>query len=228
MGVFYQKLSEGLCKLVAAHGEAGALCGDPALQLSGAEVSLPGAKRVICLKTALIAFNAIITQGEGAQQNSEDSHYQKFAGIRAEYQALLTADFFWRASVTAATNPGAAAATAPGRPCMDRGCPGHRDGRSGQRRLWPDAAPACAIPLPVPTQDPDKMLALDLSIGLMHALAPLAERAARLPAGPSNPVCHAGVSFITLRDASALPPGPGVPATFSANACSNWRMRQRA
>jgi CDGSH-type Zn-finger protein/uncharacterized Fe-S cluster protein YjdI len=35
----------------------------------------------------------------------------------------------------------------------------------------------------------------------------LAERAARLPAGPSNPTCNAGMSFITLRDASPLPPG---------------------
>ena len=74
----------------------------------------------------------------------------------------------------------------------------------------------------VAAQDPDKMLALDLAIGLMHALAPLAERAARLPVGPSNPACHAGVSFITLRDASALPPGPGARRFF----CE--RMRQLA
>ncbi|WP_077443021.1 ferritin-like domain-containing protein [Rhodanobacter sp. C05] len=213
VGVFYQKLSEGLCKLVAAHGEAGALCGDPALQLSGAEVSLPGAKRVICLKTALIAFNAIITQGEGAQQNSEDSHYQKFAGIRAEYQALLAADPSFVPAFPAATNP---VLRRPPRP---------------EGRVWIEDARAIATvdlansayglmqrllaySYAVPTQDPDKMLALDLSIGLMHALAPLAERAARLPAGPSNPVCHAGVSFITLRDASALPPGPGARRFF--------------
>ena len=213
VGVFYQKLSEGLCKLVAAHGEAGALCGDPALQLDGAEVSLPGAKRVICLKTALIAFNAIITQGEGAQQNSEDSHYQKFAGIRAEYQALLAADPSFVPAFPAATNP---VLRRPPRP---------------EGRVWIEDARAIATvdlansayglmqrllayTYAVPTKDPDKMLALDLSIGLMHALAPLAERAARLPAGPSNPVCHAGVSFITLRDASALPPGPGARRFF--------------
>jgi hypothetical protein len=35
----------------------------------------------------------------------------------------------------------------------------------------------------------------------------LAERAARLPAGPSNPGCHAGVSFTALRDSAALPAG---------------------
>jgi len=52
----------------------------------------------------------------------------------------------------------------------------------------------------------EKSLAVDLAVGLMRAITPLAERAARLPAGPSNPGCNAGVSFTALRDASALPP----------------------
>src|SRR5262249_42889594 len=54
----------------------------------------------------------------------------------------------------------------------------------------------------------EKSLAVDLAIGLMQAMMPLAQRAARLPAGPSNPHCNAGMSFITLRDPSPLPPGP--------------------
>jgi len=33
------------------------------------------------------------------------------------------------------------------------------------------------------------------------------ERAARLPAGPSNPECNAGMSFVALRDAAPLPRG---------------------
>ncbi|MFC5742066.1 ferritin-like domain-containing protein [Dyella tabacisoli] len=213
VGVFYEKLGEGLRKLADTHGEAGALCGDPALQLSDAEVSLSGAKRVICLKTALIAFDAIITQGEGAQQHTEDSHYQKFAGIRAEYQALLAADPSFAPAFPAATNP---VLRRPPRP---------------EGRVWIEDARAIATvdlansayglmqrllayTYAVPTQDSDKALALDLAIGLMHALVPLAERAARLPAGPSNPACHAGVTFITLRDASTLPPGPSARRFF--------------
>ncbi|WP_266160194.1 ferritin-like domain-containing protein [Dyella silvatica] len=213
VGAFYEKLGEGLRKLADTHGEAGALCGDPALQLSEAEVSLPGSKRVICLKTALLAFDAIITQGEGAQQNTEDSHYQKFAGIRAEYEALLAADPSFAPAFPAATNP---VLRRPPRP---------------EGRVWIEDAKAIATvdlansayglmqrllayTYALPTQDPDKMLTLDLSIGLMHALVPLAERAARLPAGPSNPHCHAGVTFITLRDSAALPPGPSARRFF--------------
>jgi uncharacterized Fe-S cluster protein YjdI/CDGSH-type Zn-finger protein len=60
----------------------------------------------------------------------------------------------------------------------------------------------------------EKSLVVDLAIGLMQALAPLAERAARLPAGPSNPNCNAGVSFITLRDSAALSPGPAARRFF--------------
>ena len=213
VGEFYQTLGNGLRLLVDEHGEAGAMCGDPALQLSSAEVSLPGAKKVICLKTALAAFESIITQGEGAQENTENSHYQRFAAIRAEYQALLAADPSFKPAFPAATNP---VLRRPPRP---------------EGRVWledPDAIATVdlanaayglmqrllAYTYAVPAPDPDKSLSLDLGIGLMRALAPLAERAARLPAGPSNPDCHAGVSFITLRDASPLPPGPGARRFF--------------
>src|SRR5438105_12602888 len=60
----------------------------------------------------------------------------------------------------------------------------------------------------------EKSLAVDLAIGLMQAVMPLAERAARLPAGPSNPQCNAGLSCITLRDSAALPPGPAARRVF--------------
>ncbi|MFC3650837.1 ferritin-like domain-containing protein [Dyella humi] len=213
VGEFYQTMANGLRRLVEAHGEAGALCGNPALQLSSADVSLPGAKKVICLKTALAAFESIITQGEGAQENTENSHYQRFAAIRTEYQALLAADPSFKPAFPAATNP---VLRRPPRP---------------EGRVWledPDAIATVdlanaayglmqrllAYSYAVPAPDPDKTLALDLGIGLMRAVAPLAERAARLPAGPSNPDCHAGVTFITLRDASPLPPGPSAHRFF--------------
>lgn len=142
VGAFYEKLGENLRKLADAQGEANALCGDPALQLSDADVSLPGAKRVICLKTALIAFDAIVTQGEGAQQNAEGSHYQKFAAIREEYQSLLEADPSFVPAFPAATNPVLRRPPRPGRPRVDRRCQGHRHCRPGQQCLRPDAAPA--------------------------------------------------------------------------------------
>ena len=213
VGQFYEKLGEGLRRMVDTYGESGALCGDPALQLTDADANLPGAKRVICLKTALAAFDAIIAQGEGAQANVEGSHYHKFAGIRAEYEALLAADPSFAPAFPAATNP---VMRRPPRP---------------EGRVWIENPEAIATvdlansayglmlrllahAYAVPSPDPDKALAIDLAVGLMHAVTSLAEHAARLPAGPSNPTCHAGMSFIALRDASALPPGPGARRLF--------------
>jgi uncharacterized Fe-S cluster protein YjdI len=60
----------------------------------------------------------------------------------------------------------------------------------------------------------EKSLAVDLAIGLMRAVRFLGERAARLPAGPSNPKCNAGMSFTTLRDAAPLPPGSAARRLF--------------
>jgi len=213
VGQFYEKLAEGLRRMVDTYGESGALCGTPELQLTDADANLPGCKRVICLKTALAAFDAIVTQGEGAQENVEDSHYRKFAAIRAEYQALLAEDPNFVPAFPAATNP------VMRRPPRPEGRVWIEDARAIATVDLANAAYGLMLRLlgyayAVPSPDPDKALAVDLAVGLMRAIAPLAERAARLPAGPSNPQCHAGLSFIALRDASALPPGPGARRYF--------------
>ncbi|MGL4573407.1 MAG: ferritin-like domain-containing protein, partial [Burkholderiaceae bacterium] len=88
VGSFYATLGDGLKRLSADVGEDAAFCGDRSLQLSPAELDLPGAKPVICLKTALAAFDAIVLQGEGSPQNAQGSHYQRFVQIRTEYAAL--------------------------------------------------------------------------------------------------------------------------------------------
>jgi CDGSH-type Zn-finger protein/uncharacterized Fe-S cluster protein YjdI len=64
------------------------------------------------------------------------------------------------------------------------------------------------------TRNADKSLVLDIGIGLMRAMTLLGEQAARLPAGPSNPHCNAGVSFTALRDAAAFPVGTAAEAYF--------------
>jgi len=213
VGDFYARLGEGLQTFVRHYGEAVAFDGDRALQLSPQEVSLTGCKPVICLKTALAAFAAIVEQGEGAPRDSTGSHYQKFLSVRTELRALKDKNPAFAPAFPAATNP---VLRRPPRP---------------EGRVWlenPDAfatvdlANACyALMLRllgysygVRGPSAEKSLSVDLAIGLMQALAPLAERAARLPAGPSNPQCNAGVTFITLRDPSPLPPGPAARRLF--------------
>src|ERR1700674_321860 len=213
VGDFYAALDEGLRALVAHCGEANAFDGDPARQLSPEEVNLPGAKPVRCLKTALAAFAAIVEQGEGAPRDSVGSHYQKFLGIRAELRALSDANPAFSPAFPAATNP---VLRRPARP---------------EGRVWlenPDAVATVdlanasyglmlrllAYAYAVRGPSAEKSLTVDLAIGLMQAVMPLTERAAHLPAGPSNPHCNAGMSFITLRDAAALPAGPAARRLF--------------
>jgi CDGSH-type Zn-finger protein/uncharacterized Fe-S cluster protein YjdI len=207
VGHFYKQLSEDLQAFVELHGEAAAFCGDRWLQLGPDELNLCGARHVLCSKTALAAFDAIVRQGEGATTDSERSHYHRFADIRTELTALRQANPAFEPAWPAATNP---VLRRPPRP---------------EGRVWlenPDASATVDIANAsyglmlrllaqsylMPGPSAEKSLVVDLGIGLMRAFSPLAEHAARLPAGPSNPGCHAGASFTTLRDSAGMPPGP--------------------
>jgi CDGSH-type Zn-finger protein/uncharacterized Fe-S cluster protein YjdI len=206
VGEFYASLKSQLNAFVAEHGEKAAFCGDPGLQLSGPAIGLPFAKTVICAKTALAAFDAIVTQGEGASEQNADSHYCRFLRVRHSLDALAAQDPDFVPAHPAATNP---VLRAPPRP---------------EGRVWiedPDAIATVdlanaayglmlrvlAYVYAVPAAEPRKQAMLQLSLGLMRAISPLAEAASRLPAGVSNPGCNAGMSFTALRDSAALPPG---------------------
>jgi len=213
VGAFYASLDANLRLFVSNIGEAAAFCGDPALQLSPAEVSLVGARPVICSKTALAAFTAIVEQGEGAPEDAAGSHFQRFLAMRSELAALKAANAAFVPAFPVAHNPVL-------RPPVRRGA-----------RVWIENEEAAvtvdlantgyalmlrllAYSYAVPRSQPEKALVVDLALGLMRAVTHLAERAARLPAGPSNPDCNAGMSFSALRDAAPLPRGPGAARFF--------------
>jgi CDGSH-type Zn-finger protein/uncharacterized Fe-S cluster protein YjdI len=213
VGEFYETLGKQLSAFVAHHGEDAAFVGDPKLQLSPAELELVGAQTVQCNKTALAALATIVRQGEGAPEHSEDSHYQKFVLVRDELAALKAANPHFEPAFPAAHNPVL-------RPPL---------GRAG--RVWIENEEAAetvdlanagyALMLRLLAYSyltarplPEKVLTVDLALGLMRAVTFWAERAARLPAGPSNPSCNAGMSFTALRDAAALPPGASARQFF--------------
>ncbi|GAM99613.1 Mlr4660 protein [alpha proteobacterium U9-1i] len=204
VGEFYDTMQKALEVMSAKLGEKELFCGDPALQLTPNEVDLGGAKAVLCAKTAVEACGAIITQGEGASEESPDSHFCRFRHVRDEFQALKAKNPNFRPAHPAACNP-----------VLRR--PPNPEGR-----VWlEDAAAAAVVDIAnasyqtmlrlmayayvVPGPSAEKSLAVDLAIDLMKALTLLGESAARRPAGPSNPDCNAGVSFTALRDAAPLP-----------------------
>jgi hypothetical protein len=208
VGDFYAMLGENLRAFTNRLGEKAAFCGDPALQLSPTEIDLGQVRPVKCLQTALEAFNAIVTQGEGAPEDSEHSHFQAFIRIRGEYAALKSANPDFAPAFPAAHNP---VLRRPPKP------EGHVWIENEEAAETVDVANAAytlmlraiAFAFTLRSPSPDKALVVDLAIGLMKAVAILGERAARLPAGPSHPNCTAGISFVALRDAAALSDGSG-------------------
>ncbi|MFT3699786.1 MAG: ferritin-like domain-containing protein [Kofleriaceae bacterium] len=202
VGVFYATLEERLRTFAATLGDDGAFCGDPELQLGPTEVDLNGAKPVICVKTALKALDAIVTQGEGAPGHSEDSHFSKFTAVRAEYEALKKANPAFSPSWPSATNP----VLRP--PVKSTGRVWIEDEEAARTVDVANAAYALMLRMLAYTyalpRGPEKGAVVGFAIELMRAVTLLGERAARLPAGPSNPHCNAGMSFTALRDASPL------------------------
>lgn len=206
VGEFYETMQTALGVMTERLGEKELFCGDPALQLSPAEIDLHGAKPVLCVKTALAACQAIVAEGEGATEENPNSHFCRFRAIRDEFQALKSKNPGFVPAHPAAVNP------------VLRRPPGI------EGRVWIEDAQASAIvdvanaayqtmlrligyAYVVPGPSAEKSLAVDLGVDLMKALTLLGESAARRPAGPSNPECNAGVSFTALRDAAALPRG---------------------
>jgi CDGSH-type Zn-finger protein/uncharacterized Fe-S cluster protein YjdI len=206
VGAFYENLAENVRRFVARVGEKAAFCGDRNLQISRKEIDFQGCDPVICAITALKAFDAIITQGEGASEANPDSHYCRFLAIREELAALKRANPAFEPAHNAAVNPVL-----------------RKPVRQGHRVWIEDEEAAKTVDLAntaymlmlrfishsylVPRPDPLKALCIDVALGLMRAMTSLAERAARLPAGPTNPDCNAGMSFTALRDSAPLPPG---------------------
>ena len=214
VGDFYLKLSRDLKEFVARVGEKEVFCGDRALQISRTEIDFQGCDPVICSITALKAFDAIVTQGEGAAEENPDSHYCRFLAIRRELAALKAANPAFEPAHPAAVNPVL-----------------RRPVRTGVRVWLEDEDAAATVDIAntaymlmlrllshsylIPKPHPAKALCIDLGLGLMRAMAPLGERAARLPAGPSNPHCNAGMSFTALRDAAPFPPGSSAAKFFT-------------
>jgi CDGSH-type Zn-finger protein/uncharacterized Fe-S cluster protein YjdI len=213
VGAFYENLAQNLRNFVARVGEKEAFCGDRNLQISRKEIDFQGCDPVICSITALKAFDAIVTQGEGASEANPDSHYCRFLHIREELAALEQANPAFEPAYPAAVNP---VLRKPVRP-------GHRvwieDDEAARTVDLANTAYMLMLRLIshsylVPRPHPAKALCIDLALGLMRAMTPLAERAARLPAGPANPECNAGMSFTALRDSAPLPPGASAARFF--------------
>lgn len=211
VGEFYAAIATLLTAAVQARGEDAVFIGDPAHQVGPEALSMTNLTRVRCLKTALAAIEAIVEQGEGSDAGRTDSHFCRFMAVRVEFRDLLDKRPDFRPARPAASNP-----------VMRR--PPIPDGR-----VWVDAEPAASVldlgnalynhslrclslawsGVDIATQRG----LIDVAIGLMGLVSPVASRLTRLPVNGEQAECTAGISFATLRSGAALPTGPAaIPA----------------
>jgi CDGSH-type Zn-finger protein/uncharacterized Fe-S cluster protein YjdI len=211
VGEFYGAIEQALGAMAARLGEEALFCGDPRLQLSQAEVGLNGVEVVRCLKTAVAALAAIVTEGEGASEANDNSHFRRFQQIRDEYKALVAQNPAFEPAHPAAINP------------VLRRPPGLAD------RVWIEDEESSAVvdaanavyqtmlrlmAYAYTVRGEEKRFSVDLGIDLMKAMTFLAESAARRPATASWEQ-NAGMSFTALRDAAPLPQGASAHRFFT-------------
>jgi CDGSH-type Zn-finger protein/uncharacterized Fe-S cluster protein YjdI len=206
VGHFYRSLQQSIQKLEEQLGERVLFCGDTALQVGPELVKLPGLSIVTDLASALIAFDTIVLQGEGAAEDNSNGHYRRLVAIREAWDAfdLSFAQPFVPAR-SVARNPVMRRPPTPERRVFIA---------SDEAGRVVDLANAIyGAMLRLLAQGfaefdaAKKAVLLDAAIDGMYALVPAAEYATQLAVSSEQPNLMAGMSFATLRDMSVLPVG---------------------
>ncbi len=205
VGHLYRSIGEGLAQLVRKLGEGAVFIGAPEAQL-GPELS--GFGSLLCvtdLASAQKAIDAIVEQGEGSPAHHDDSHYVKFCRLRDELAALSSADPAFDPAWPVARNPVMRKPPDP----------------AGKLHVYaPDAVRLldlgnavyglmlrclmAAFGQPSAT-DAIRGELYATGLQLMHAVVPIAERLARLPATPDAEVPTAGLTFTLPRSILPVP-----------------------
>ncbi len=199
VGHLYRGIRAGFVDLAGRLGEGALFLGDPGAQVGPEIAPLGGLVAVTDVASALRAIDTIVEQGEGAPGHSEQSHYARFVRVRAEYEALRAARPSFAPAHPAARNP------VMRRPPEPQGRVHIVDPRAARVLDLGNAVYAFALRCLArafgEADDPPAARArlVDSSLTAMRELAPLMQRLAALPAGPSHPGTHAGLTFTMQR-----------------------------
>lgn len=205
VGGLYDALRANLIASARRLGEGDLFLGPVTAQVASEAVDLPGVATVDGLASALQAIDTIVEQGEGSPSDREDSHYERFRAIRAEYRTLRDLNPSFDPAWPVAESPVMRRPPTPeGKTFVDA---------PDAARVLDLANAVYALLLQLVVQafgrtggraTADQARTLDAAIGLMHALAAVSDRLVRLPASPSAPGLNAGVSFTMVRSVEAV------------------------
>ena len=205
VGHFYRGIRHGFDVLAEQIGEQALFVGDPVLQVSREMANLPGLMPITDLKSADAAIDVIVDQGEGAQEDSHDSHYRRFIAIRDEFDVRVAQDPTFDPSRPIALNPVMRRPTDPkGHTYID--CPSTAPVMDLANAIY--AAMLRSLAQGFDEVDPKrKQSLLDSAADSMRALTPVGKYLTTLPAHADDSGTNAGMSFAMLRAAAALPNG---------------------
>jgi hypothetical protein len=154
------------------------------------------------LASALQALDLIVEQGEGASQDSEDSHFARFNAIKAEWAELKSKNSAFEPAHAAAHNP---VMRRPADP-TDRvwitapAAVKHLDLANaiyGQVLVLLEEAYAPAV------SAANRRAYVDAAMLLMRALSTLGRKLTRMPASEDHPGVMAGLTFTVPRNLGA-------------------------
>ncbi|MFL6575838.1 MAG: ferritin-like domain-containing protein [Povalibacter sp.] len=186
-------------------GESRLFIGPVAGQVSRELVDLEGVSVVADLRTALLAIDTIVEQGEGSPAKRDDSHYERFRSIQNEYASLSANDPLFAPAWPTAINPVMRRPPEPeGKIFIDDPAAARvldfANAVYGQllRFLAQAFGRPAQLGLEVQKQ------ALDAAIDLMHVLARAGSALARMPANTTQLGVNAGLTFTMLRNVEPL------------------------
>jgi hypothetical protein len=202
----YGMIREGLHSLVARKGALAFVAGSDARQIGSDVVDLPGLSVITDLPSALQALDVIVEQGEGASQESEDSHFARFTTIKDEWAELKAENSAFEPAHAAAHNPVMRCPADPTNRVWVT-APGtikHLDLANaiyGQALVLLEEAYAPAV------SAADRRAFFQAAMSLMRALSTLGQKLARMPASEDHPGVMAGLTFTVPRNLGARGPG---------------------
>jgi CDGSH-type Zn-finger protein/uncharacterized Fe-S cluster protein YjdI len=204
VGYLYRAIENGFGRLAREIGEAQLFIGQADAQITPPIGRFNELVAVTSLKTACAAIAAIVEQGEGSPGHVEDSHYVKFCGVRDELATLSAADPGFAPAWPVARNP------VMRKPPTPEGKI-HIDAPETARLL--DLGNAtyglmlrCLMGAfgQAAASQPLRCALYDAAIDLMHAIVPVAEQLARLPATARSQTPTAGLTFTLPRSITPI------------------------
>jgi hypothetical protein len=196
----YEAIRVNIRALARELGEHGLFLTGTDGQLGPQDIDMAGVFPIATVAAAMQAIDVIVEQGEGSQDDRDDSHYRSFLAVRDQLKALRSTDSAFEPAWPVVDSPVLRTPQEPGDTCYIS----HPD----SARMLDFACSVYGLLLRTLNQtfgrsdmnaDTNLKRLLDLSFELMHLLGAASTALARMPANENGGRANAGMTFTMLR-----------------------------